>query len=260
VADLSCSSGDSCPEKQFHEEDEVVLLQLGSEVRHRSQGSAKFLPNAYEAVTELAATYGDNNFECKGNATDLPKGGSNGLFFRCFSGKCVYYGLRCDGAHDCDDGTDEFACGHSRRPALIGDLELSFENMTDYTAYLRTVSSQKLAQVRLLKHKLQAVNSSLGTDYNALDAILRPTSDLQRQAQDMKAQQAKIDKEIDVANNKSKSFHEKVLRESSNNTELLATATSINASFQDIQDQINTLIIQSNALHGELNKTDGAAH
>jgi len=247
------SASGSCPE------DDTVLLQLGSEVRHRSQGSAKFLPNAYEPVTELAATYGDNNFECKGNATDLPKGGANGLYFRCFSGKCVHYGLRCDGAHDCDDGTDEFACGHSRNPALIGDLELSFMNLSDQTAYLRSVSSQKLAQVRTLKYKLQAINRSLGSDYNALDAILRPTQDLQKQAWDMKAQQSKIDNEIDIANNKSKAFHEKVLRESSNNTELLAKAWSINASYQDIQDQINSLVTQSTALHNELSKADGTA-
>ena len=33
--------------------------------------------------------------------------------FRCSNGQCIWYGYRCDGSRNCNDGTDEDECGIS---------------------------------------------------------------------------------------------------------------------------------------------------
>ena len=45
--------------------------------------------------------------------------------FTCVSGGCIPSAKKCDGTHDCQDGSDEAGCGEFHRRCSLGSLNLT---------------------------------------------------------------------------------------------------------------------------------------
>jgi len=185
------------------------------------------------------------NSECKGPSANLSEGEGDGHFWRCNGGFCIYWDSRCDGKKDCDDGSDEFACGKSSRlGSKIEMLEDQNVKLQEATTNLRTDNVNWMTRFENLNAELSALNTTLRADFNALSVSLTPDLNSQVEVDAIKGAHAKLQGEINAMNNASNQQQREVVPDA----ELRSAVDALRVSDEAMRADLNAIKSDYNTL------------
>jgi len=216
------------------ENDETALLQLSQRLekqKHRHlKASDRWYPNA----------------ECQGPAANLSEGEGDGHFWRCNGGFCIYWDSHCDGKKDCDDGSDEFACGKSSRLApTVEMVETQNRQLQEAITNLRTDNVNWMTRFADLSGQLSTLDSTLRAEFNALNVSLAPDLHAQADMDAIKGAHEEMQGKINAINNASNLRQRQVLPD----PDLQATVDALKASNKAVRADLIAIKGDYNALH-----------